>query len=513
MRPPFAAGGDATTMTAVPQAFTRILRLPLFLLLFPLFIVLNIENNYQHMIEYRFVWREISVLVLLPLAGFAVASLLLRSLRLGALFSVPLYVVFYFGASMKGWADQHLPALLGSFFLWLPLLLLAFVAYFLRLRRRRPRGTSLLVYANLVLLLYILVELARFAGSPKSGNDLGDRGKTISRTYTVQPGSRHPDIYYVVLDGYTASPVLGLLGLDNSRTDSFLTRKGFYLAPGAQSAYNFTAFSLSSTFNLDYLQRVDTTHLFYDNDYLPAVYSMFRSEWLPILRKEGYTCTNLSNFPMQGAPMELPPFDIWFQTSLYRPYNFLDFVNKSIGWHLPRRLRIRTSFDDDSFERGRHAQLQVLPQCIRQAVPSVTDAPRFVYAHFLVPHGPFNYDSTGHFRAQHPEGFPGYLEHIGYANKLLRQTVDDIFRLQPKGRPFLLIVQGDHGVHHREPERRQLFFSVLSAFYFSDGDYSRLSPGLSNVNTFRVVANTYFGQHFPLLPARTVYLKTGTDLR
>ncbi|RYY88693.1 MAG: hypothetical protein EOO15_08310 [Chitinophagaceae bacterium] len=496
-----------------PTGFGRWLRLPLFLLLFPLFIVLNIENNYHHMIEYRFVWKEILLLCFLPLAGFLLAALGLRSWRLAALFAFPLYAIFYFGGPLKGWADKHLPATLASFFLWLPLLLLFFTVLFIWLRRRRPMGSRFLQWANGLILIYIVIELVRFAGTPRSGNDLGDPEKTLSRNYTVQPGQPRPDIYYIVMDGYTTSPVLQLLGRDNRAVDTFLRDQGFYVADHGYSNYNFTAFSLGCTFNLDYLNRVDTAHFYYDNDYLPAVYTMYRNEWRNILQKEGYHYRNFSNFPVADAPVELPAFDVWFQTELYRPYNFLHYVNKSIGWHLPRALWIRTSFQDDNFEKGRHEQLKVLPARIREAVAEKIASPKFVYAHFLVPHGPFSYDTSGNLLKPHPEGIPGYLQHVGYANKLLRETVQTIFREQDRNRPFVIILQGDHGIRHRAPGRKQLNFQSLNAFYFSNGDYRGLQPNFTNVNTFRVVANTWFGQKFPMLPGRTVYLKTVADMR
>jgi hypothetical protein len=45
----------------------------------------------------------------------------------------------------------------------------------------------------------------------------------------------------------------------------------------------------------------------------------------------------------------------------------------------------------------------------------------------------------------------------------------------------------------------------LSAYYFPDQNYQALYPGITPVNSFRVVLNTYFGAKLPLLPDRNYF--------
>ena len=48
-------------------------------------------------------------------------------------------------------------------------------------------------------------------------------------------------------------------------------------------------------------------------------------------------------------------------------------------------------------------------------------------------------------------------------------------------------------------------YTILNSFYFPDGDYEQLYPGISPVNTFRVVMDKYFGTDLGLLEDKTYY--------
>ena len=45
-------------------------------------------------------------------------------------------------------------------------------------------------------------------------------------------------------------------------------------------------------------------------------------------------------------------------------------------------------------------------------------------------------------------------------------------------------------------------FPILNAYYFPRRDYDNLYEGITPVNTFRVVFDTYFGQSFDILKDR-----------
>ncbi len=48
-------------------------------------------------------------------------------------------------------------------------------------------------------------------------------------------------------------------------------------------------------------------------------------------------------------------------------------------------------------------------------------------------------------------------------------------------------------------------YSILNAYYFPGKADAGLYPGITPVNSFRVVFNTYFNQQLPLEPDRSYY--------
>jgi hypothetical protein len=50
--------------------------------------------------------------------------------------------------------------------------------------------------------------------------------------------------------------------------------------------------------------------------------------------------------------------------------------------------------------------------------------------------------------------------------------------------------------------------SILNAYYFPDKKYDDLYPGITPVNTFRVVLNLYFARDYELLDDRSFFSTT-----
>jgi hypothetical protein len=159
--------------------------------------------------------------------------------------------------------------------------------------------------------------------------------------------------------------------------------------------------------------------------------------------------------------------------------------------------------------------LSVLPQ---------VSGPKFVYAHIISPHPPFVFDPEGNplrpprgysmvdgddFRGTWEEYQQGYAGQVQYINRLVEQTVDSI--LSQSATPPVIIIQGDHGpgghLKWKSPgdscyaERT----SILNAYYLPEEADSLLYPGITPVNSFRVVLNAYFGTRLEMLPDHTYF--------
>ena len=99
-----------------------------------------------------------------------------------------------------------------------------------------------------------------------------------------------------------------------------------------------------------------------------------------------------------------------------------------------------------------------------------------------------------------------YVSQVAYVNKVIKKLVDSIF--ENAKNKVVVILQGDHGARFAGQEnKKHLEFANLNAMYFYNKDYRLLHDSLSNVNTFRVVFNTFFDKKYPLLKDTSFFLQ------
>jgi hypothetical protein len=146
-------------------------------------------------------------------------------------------------------------------------------------------------------------------------------------------------------------------------------------------------------------------------------------------------------------------------------------------------------------------------------ITQLTDipGPKFVFVHILGPHNPFVFGPHGEVLARtvpftynddlESHGVAnynsGYDNEITYLDTRFLQDVRAI--LSHSGTPPIIIFQSDTGSTRVE----DWINTNMAAIYFPNGGQSALYPTLTQVNTFRVVFNTYFGGHLPILPDQT----------
>ncbi len=140
-------------------------------------------------------------------------------------------------------------------------------------------------------------------------------------------------------------------------------------------------------------------------------------------------------------------------------------------------------------------------------------APKFVYTHLMLPHGPYYLKRDGSLVSdtsiikQDINKVESYLEQLRYTNTLLK----DFFKKMPANskRERVIIIQGDHGLRELNKSfSKDVMFMNLNTYYFSDLNYNGLYDGISPVNTFRVVLNKYFCMDLPLLKDSSIFLET-----
>jgi len=323
---------------------------------------------------------------------------------------------------------------------------------------------------------------------------------------------RLPDIYYLVIDGYGRADVLrNLYGFDNAEFVGFLEEQGFYLADASNANYNITLLSLASTLNFDYLDSVAAQVDPDSVNPLPAFSLIQNSRLLEYFHSQGYT---IANFASGYAVTELATADVDlapkgglnpFETALVNttPLQLL-FTRKQYDFH---RERVLFALDQ-------------LPEVAQ------LEGPVFAFAHIVAPHPPFVFDAEGNplypdmpfilddgsFLTKNISReiyLASYRAQAQYITLMLQQTLARL--LENASHEAIIIVQSDHGPGayldwgSLENSNLQERLGILNAYYFPDQNYSSLYPGISPVNTFRVILNRYFGADYPLLEDRSFF--------
>ncbi len=335
---------------------------------------------------------------------------------------------------------------------------------------------------------------------------------------------RFPDIYYILMDGYARADTLKEIhGYNNSEFLNFLRKKGFYIAEKSRANYGQTWLALASVFNLTYLNDMVGQNGMVSDNRTPLKNMIQNNQVVPFLKSFGYKFisfeSGLSFTHMKAADLFLP------------------------GWHVPdefvRTLTNTTPLPGLFYEAGRlfgsptHFFLyQAHRDRINYAFDHLADlagvqSPIFVFAHIIAPHPPFvfgpngepiqpdrlfmrtdgsSFVKTGGTVEEYLQNYKGELE---YLNTRLKAVIENI--LAKSTEPPIIIIQSDHGsrleLDFESPDNTnfQETFSNLSAFYVPGKSPHGFYGGISPVNTFRILFNTYFGTHYEVLPDRSYY--------
>lgn len=327
-----------------------------------------------------------------------------------------------------------------------------------------------------------------------------------------------PDIYYIIVDGYGRQDILSKYGyFDNSDFMDYLGDKGFYVAEKSQTNYMMTHLSLSSSLNFEYLDDLEGAFKNSANRG-PYSYMIANNRLMEYLSNRGYETVNIESVAMF---VRLRNSDIYMAHSASK-LNELEALllttsvaDRGIEHFFPEVPLV-------NYETHRNI-LQYQFEALEQTVD--IDQKKIVFAHIWAPHPPFVFDEEGTpltpdrpyfggdanaFFGSSDEYLSGYSKETVFINMQLKSVINTI--LENTQRPTVIIIQGDHGpgLHtsfvNVEESCFDERFSILNAYYFSDQDYSVLSPDITPVNSFRMVLNKYFDTDLDVLDNRHYYV-------
>jgi hypothetical protein len=315
-----------------------------------------------------------------------------------------------------------------------------------------------------------------------------------------------PNIYHIVLDGYTSSQALRQdFGFDNSAFENQLKTMGFDIPKHSYSNYENTAESLASELNMEMVQFFLPANEV-DPNKLKLIEKMVNSRVRSFLEGEGYQTIAFEN--------EFR-WSLWTNADIYlspRNRNFLlEPINSFERLCLQNSIAglLFTSYDSLFFSKPHEESvLENLDKFAEQSyiidkLPETTAylSPKFVFAHTTFTHVPFVFalDGSvlpagfqGSFREtdfDDPQVRAGYIISIQYANEQILEIVKGILKKDPNA---IIILQGDHG--YPGANRQQIFLAVY--------DPKRSIAGMecmTPVNLYRLIFNRWFGTDYSLL--------------
>lgn len=324
--------------------------------------------------------------------------------------------------------------------------------------------------------------------------------------------SSHPDIYYIILDGYASSSILEeVYDYDNGPFLDHLTSLGFHVTADSRANYCQTAFSLASSLSMQYLDSLAER---VGSDYqrlAPLLSAVHNNELFAFLKEHGYVtvvfATGWSMTDIRGADVHISPR--WtpdeFQTAVL-DMALLPFVMDQVG-----------GVDEYDLHRQR-----ILYGFDHLADFTQEEAPVFVFAHMMIPHPPFVFGPDGEeTNPDYPyslhdasslirkkrlarDGYvDGHRDQLVFANSKVQSALEAIISRSKE--PPVIILQSDHGpgsLLNKEDLYSTYLrerMSILYAYFLPDGGDAQLYEEITPVNTFRVVLNSYFGTDLALL--------------
>lgn len=354
-------------------------------------------------------------------------------------------------------------------------------------------------------LIYCSILLLYDAGTLILSNKKEKKYLTTEKEINSFTTVEKPTVFFLLFDMYPSDTVFKrYLAYDNAALNSFLKEKEFFVTGNAHVLYEQTYYSLGSTLSLKPLEYFHDNSIKEYKKKLIALKNIEHTSLPGSFERSGYIFRNYSVFNLQGQPSPLQ-FNLNYHleniltstTFFNRLYNGIepDFIlaNRNIDLGFIKR----------SWSNKVKNDLAILNADFNRVLDSSNlNKPSFNYFHFMMPHPPVIYDSSGHENSVTDmysyNGFDkttaNFISYTKYANKELKEMVNKIF--EKAGKNVIIILQGDHG--YREYSDRfpaAMRYGILNAVYLPNKNYRNFNDSMTALHTFKQVLKNQFGFH------------------
>lgn len=485
-------------------------KVPLFLLLLVVFFCLHgsVENyGYLNVNE---VVKVAAIATLCMAIFFAIAWLFTKNCLQAALFTffVALWYLF-FGAIHDLIKNTFFLRFLQSYTVLLPVLLVLNIAVAWWLKRNKVLHPKLALYLNILFILFCLADAVLLVNKHLN---FKEAGMPQTLTFDKAAVTQKPNVYFLLFDEYAGYKSLqDSFGFKNDSLYHFLRQQQFQVLP-TFSNYDFTPFSMSSTLNMQYVPENYTRNSLTQPDIQHRFGEIRNAKVFDIFRSLNYRIENYSIFDIKGNPALFEYNGLFpIHAALLTNKIFHNRVKKNIGWWFVTG-RFSIPLLKEYYMKRKDVYNKEVEESVLSSIDKRSSTPKFTYAHFFLPHGQFFRDSSGAFNP--PEKILDlkyladkglYLEYLKYTNNIIKKLVKELVDNDPGA---IVIIMSDHGFYdYNNPGDYDPYNFDNICLVRQPGKVvdSTSLPG-SNVNFFRYLFNTGFGQKFPYIPDSTVFV-------
>lgn len=482
-------------------------KIPFFLLLLPVFFCLHgaVENfGVLGITEVLLIGLYIGIALLLC---YLLMQLFTKDKMNAAIISFLAGLIYLFFGALHDWLkNQALFSFMQRYLVLLPVLLLALITLYYFLKRKEGFRNKIFLYLNWLLIIYCLLDAGLLVSKTFNSN------KSNAVAFDIKKVSSKPNLYYLLFDEYPGYQSLqAAFGFKNDGLYQFLQGRGFTIQPSF-SNYNFTAFSMSSIFNMQYVAgEYDREHQLSDQEDFRKRFTEIRhGQVFDVFRSMGYRIENYSLF------------DVGISSAINADHSFLPVharvltgkmlhnrLRKDIGWWFNGTM-LRNSFTYRDPIYGADKTNNEILEKINSSLVSKSDQPKFCYAHFTMPHSPYFRDSAGALiskdnpQAADLSDTKYFLPYLKYTNSVIVSLVNKITQQDPAA---IIVIMSDHGFrdynHHRQ--FYQPAFDNICAVKLPGLPALPKAPK-SGVNFFRYLFNSSYGQQIPYLKDSTIWI-------
>lgn len=493
----------------------RIFKFPLFLLFFALYPGLSLLAWNIREVEWQIVIRPLLFTIIFMLFVVSIIQLLLRDWHKSSILALMVFLMtFSYGHVLNFIQTSPLIGKPNRFLVILDVLIfVVFIRWLLPKIKDWYIAISALNLVGIVLIGLTLTQIVSYETKRENRN-------TFEGSLTHSEGDRLPDIYYIILDGYDRADLLKELGYDNSEFIDFLRSKGFYVAGCSRSNYRKTVLSVASALNMDYVYNFIPNNGFKDADLDPVINSIRVNRVRAELKSLGYTDISFNMgykwATWWDADQYLPEYNrytAYFDDTSLNSFEVTYIRTTILGSLVDRNLiDINTYSQFFSNDRGHYERVLYILDKLSELV--TYPGPKLVYAHLIVPHGPYVFLPDGSYDPNHEEEIEvgdgsskmarGYINNVKFINNRMKVVIDDILRNSKE--PPIILLQADHSLVPDFDDRR---YNILNAYYLPGGSESVLYPTVTPVNSFRIIFNQYFDAKFPLIEDKSINSDVG----